>query len=624
MRVWWSKLLALFRRRHLDEDLRAEMESHLQMEVEDRIDRGMSADAARARVAREFGNTVRIQESSRESWAFLTLENLLQDLRYAVRVLRKSPAFTLTALTVAALGVGANTAAFTLLNHVWLRPLPFAQPDHLVTLVETQSTRGITRSQTTPPNFQDWRTMNRSFTLMGAYIPTRLPINLSGLSEPVPLDGIMTGADVFDVLGVQPAVGRGLTTADESDAAESVVLLADEAAAGLFGTAERAIGQSVRLDERTYTIVGVMPAGFAFPYREIDLWMPLRPGWIGARSWTDRSNRILNTVARLKPGVTLEQARADMSVVSAQLAQSYPKQNQDMRAEVLTLREVIAPESVTQVVAVFGAAFCLLLIACTNLANLLFAHVTRRKQEMAVRGPRSGAPRSRLMHQILTESLVLAVGGGALGLLLALVITPSLALMVPATLPVGATPEIDWRVFVFAAVATVGTCVTFGVGPAWRAVRAVDLNAIRARTSAGSKTQRLRSALVVAEVVGSVALLVGTGLLLKAMWRVQAVDPGFRAEGAPDAANIASVIAHPCCASQFLYEGLERGASAPRRHVRRLHQLSADVVSGWQPRRARPWSHARRRGACAHPIRLRRLLPHDEHSAHPRARRQRR
>jgi predicted permease len=450
-----------------------------------------------------------------------------QDLAWTLRTLRQSPGFTLTALTITALGLGATTAAFTLLDHVLLRPLPFPRPEQLMVLAQT-APRGNGRAAVTPPNYEDWRSMNKSFSSLGAYIGVPLPVNLSGQGEPARLDAWTVNAYVFPTLGVRPAVGRSLTAEDDRPGAPSVVMFSDELAGALFGGASNAVGRTIRLDNRPYTIVGVMPPGFAFPTREARLWTPL--AGLPPTSWESRTNHMLGVIGRLRPDVSLEQARADLRVIAGQLERAYPKENDDVGADVRGMRDIIAPNSRLLVLAVFGGAFCVLLIACSNLANLLFARAMVRRQELAVRVA-IGAGRERLVRQLLTESLALALAGGAIGLGLAALATPALAVLVPLGLPIRATPEMDWRVFGFAAALAVATSVVFGVGPAVRSLREADLNALRARAAIGGHMSRLRSALVIGEIVATVVLLIGAGLLIKAIWRVQQVDPGFKPEG---------------------------------------------------------------------------------------------
>ncbi len=453
-------------------------------------------------------------------------EVLRQDVRWSVRGLRKAPGFAFTAVIVCALGLGATTGAFALLDHVLLRPLPFPRAGELVALYQTEFDRGNARTQLTPPNYEDWKAMNRTFASMGTYVPASVSVNFSGQGEPVRLDAIMADPELFETLQVRPVVGRVFTVDEERSG--SVVLLSDTLASSLFGGAAAALGRTVRLNLQSYVVVGVMPQGFAFPYRDTELWMPLRRN-IGAGAWADRRNHILNVIGRLRPGVSTAQARADLEVIGEQLARAYPAENARIGPELLALRDVMSPQSRMLVIGVFGAAFCLMLIACTNLANLLFARAVARRPELAVRLA-IGAGSDRLVRQLLTESLILAMIGGALGLVLAVLARPMVPLLVPTALPIAALPELDWRVFGFAATLALTTSVLFGVGPAWRSTRNADFVSLRSR-SAASGRDRLRAALVLAEVAATVVLLVATGLLLKAMWRVQAVDPGFDAAG---------------------------------------------------------------------------------------------
>lgn len=527
MREWWSKLRAIARRDRLDDDLRAELDAHLHMEVEANMDRGMDEAEALASARRHFGNLTRIEESSREAWMFTWLETVVQDVRYGARLLRRSPGFTLTAVLVIALGVGANTAAFTLLDHVLLRPLPFNDSGRIVMLYETQLERGIPRTQTSPPNFVDWRAMSQSFESMGAYISAPFPVNVSGHGEPLRLDSVLINSDVFRVLGVDPAAGRLLTAEDDRVGSANVVLLSNSVARGLFGDAVSAVGQTLSLDNQPHTIVGIMPPGFAFPSRNAQVWRPLR---FSPPMMASRNNHILYGVGRLRSAVTMDGARADMDVIASRLQREYPKENARSGIAVVHLRDMLSPQARVLVLAIFGASICLMLIACTNLANLLFARAVVRRQEIAVRLA-IGAGRQRVLRQLLTENLLLSVMGGVAGLLLAVTAVPLLARLVPAGLGLSATPETDWRVFAFATTLVLLTSIVFSIGPAWRSSQVADAQALRSRSSIGARSERVRSALVLAEVTGTVVLLIGAGLLVKALWRVQALDPGFRTDG---------------------------------------------------------------------------------------------
>jgi len=455
---------------------------------------------------------------------------LRQDLKWTFRALRQSPGFALTAVTVAALGMGANTAAFTLLDHVLLRPLPYAHPDRLAMVYLTDSSGGYGRLELSPPNYQDLRSMTSSFESFSAY--SGLSVLLTGDGEPRRVEGANVGAGLFRMLGVGPALGRGFLPEDEKSSSPATVLLSDRLWRTQFGADPNVIGRKMLLDDQPYTVTGVMPEGFAFPSREAQLWIPLRFPPFGP---AERMNYYLYGVARLRAGVTLEQARADLSVEASELRKAYPKDNAGIGATAYDMRDMVSPQSRMLILAVFGAAFCVLLVACSNLANLLLARAMTRRREIAVRIA-IGAGRERLVRQLLTENLVLAVLGGAFGLMLASIAVPALTRLVPNASPVSGVPSIDLRVYAFAAILIVVSCVVFGVLPALRTCGTADgacgplnMDALRGRSSSG-RSDRLRRALVLAEVAGTVVLSIAAGLLVKALWKVEAVNPGFRSE----------------------------------------------------------------------------------------------
>ncbi len=448
---------------------------------------------------------------------------LLQDLRYAARALARAPGFAFAAIVVVALGIGANTAAFSIADHVLLRPLPFREPGRLVKLWERVPQ--YSRMELSPGNYRDWQRMSTSFASTGAY--HSLSTNLVGLGAPERVEGSAVTAGLLPTLGVQPLMGRGFTEEDDRGGAPGTLLLSYRLWQSVFGGDPAVLGRKVILDDEAYTVIGVMPADFLFPSREVELWTPTR---FREDNYVDRTDTWLGAVGRLKPGVSMATAQAELSSIASQLERQYPKEDLHTGATVLSLRDEVSEQSRMLLAALCAAAVCVLLIACANLANLLLARALSRRQELAVRTA-IGAGRERLVRQLFTECLLLASLGGLLGVLLAVFSAPLLARLVPNSLPIAETPSVDFRVLGFAALITALTAAAFGIAPAWR-VCGGGLAALRdGPRSGGGRKARLRSALVIAEVAVSVVLLISSGLLARALWRIRSIDPGFRTEG---------------------------------------------------------------------------------------------
>jgi predicted permease len=450
---------------------------------------------------------------------------LRNDLAWSARSLRRSPAFALTAITVSALGIGATTAAFTLADHVLFRPLPYADSARLVKIWEDDSAGGYPRLDPSPAHYRDWKRLSRSFEGVEAWWD--LAANLSQTGNPARLEGAGITAGLLPMLGIQPALGRAFTPDDDRPGAPRTVLLSDALWRARFGADPNVAGSTVVLDSLPYTVLGVMPPNFAFPSRNAQIWIAAR---FGEDDFADRSNNYIRVLAKLRRGVTLQAAQSEMNVVAAAMERAWPRPNEHLGARVNTLRDELSWRSRMLLTALLGAAFCVLLIGCTNLANLLLARALARRKELAVRTA-MGAGRERLVRQLLTESLLLAIGGGAAGILLALAALPLLVRLVPNGLPIAATPVIDARVLLAAGCLTAVTALAFGIFPALRAGSG-DLTGLREGTrGGGGRKERLRSALVVAEIAATVVLLVTSGLLVRALWRLQNVDPGFRSAG---------------------------------------------------------------------------------------------
>ncbi len=450
---------------------------------------------------------------------------MLNDLRFAIRQLGKNPGFTAVAVLTLALGIGANTAIFSIVNAVLLRPLPYPESERLVWLAERLP--GHAGLSVAYLNFADWREQQTVFDHFGCYIVNNFV--LTGAGDPAQLKGAHVSADIFPTMGVQAALGRVFgEDEDKADVALTVVL-SHSLWRGRFGGEPGIVNQTITLDGRAYTVVGVMPAGFIFP-SDVNLWVPVEP--IAADpKWQWKKNRgehpDLFGVARLKPGVSLEQARINLDTIAAQLEQQFPETNKGRRVQVDRLLDVVVGGVGRNLWILFGAVGMVLLIACTNVANLLIARSAARQRELVVRAA-LGASRCQIVRQLLTESVLLALLGGAAGLLLAHGALGVSVTMAQSTVPRVAGVSLDGTVLLFSAGIALLTSVVFGLVPAWQASR-VDLqNALKdtARSTTGSGG-KWREGLIVAEVALTLLLLVSAGLFLRSFYQLQNVNPGF-------------------------------------------------------------------------------------------------
>ena len=450
---------------------------------------------------------------------------LKQDLRYAIRTLNRSRGFTLTAVLVIALGIGANTAAFSVADFVLLRPLAFRDPDTLVRICEGPRSGGGwgCNNQLSPANYRDLKTMSTSFAALGAFGSDA--VNLVGGGEPRRIAITPVTPEVLPLLGVPPMIGR-VFEPGTNDVNATVI------GYGLwqsqFGGSVAILGQKIDLNGVPYTVIGVMPATFHFPNRDVQLWTLLT---FDEQSLASRDNSYIEAVGRLNHGVTFEEARAELVTLAEQLAREYPETNEDTGISFFRVRDNMSPRFRLMLLSLIGASLCLLLLTCANLANLLLARAAVQQREMAVRAA-LGATTDRLARQLATQSLVLTIIGGAVGLVIAMLIVPLFSALVPPTLPVATQPGLDVRVLAVAAVFTGLTALGFGLVPAMRAAR-TGFAALREGTrSGGGRKARVRAVLVTIEVTMSVILLITSGLLIRAAWRVQSVHPGFVSENA--------------------------------------------------------------------------------------------
>ena len=454
----------------------------------------------------------------------MLFERTRQDVRYAARTLRASPGFTVVALLMLALGIGANTAIFSVVSAVLLRPLPFPEPQRLVLLWENFSALGgPARSEVSPADYAAWKERSHSFADVAMFGTTTY--NLTGQGEPDKLSGVWTTANLFTVLGMQPILGRTLQPADDAPDAAPVVVIDERLWRSHFGGDPGLVGREVQLNGLAHTVVGIVPADFRFPDKTASVWVPaqLTPAALAVRD-----SYFVYVLARLTPGVTLSQAQADMSAVSRQLARDFPASNGRTSVTVAALHEHLTRQARPAMALLLGAVALVLLIAGANLANLLLTRGTIRLRELAVRQA-LGATRRRVTRQLITENIVLASAGAVLGVALAVPALTYLARLVPTTLPDATTPALDLRVLLFTAAITTLIVLAFGTGPAFAAAR-LDLEAtIRSGSGRGTtaRRRRLHRGLVVAELTLTVVLLIGGGLLLRSYTNVLAVDPGF-------------------------------------------------------------------------------------------------
>jgi putative ABC transport system permease protein len=528
-----SRIRALFTRTRLDAEFSDELDAHLQMLIDEYQRRGLDRDAA-ARAARiDLGGAMQLTERNREERGLPFVDTTLQDIRYALRTLRRNPGFASVVVLTLAVGVGAVTAMFTVVRAVLLRPLPFAEPGRLVEITETNPLKGWTHTVAAPANFLDWRARNAVFTDIAGWggVDDRGASNMQRLldvnGDPQPIVGIVVTGNLFDVLGATPLIGRGFTWDETFEGRSDVLVLAYGTWQTLFNGDPSAVGRTISLSGRTMTVVGVMPRDFAFPNRTAQFWAPLSTPFDTFAKM--RRPHYLSVVARLRPGVTVEQARDRMTNIATDLERQYPDTNTRMGVRIEPLHDIMASGARASVLMLFAAVTVLFLIVCANIASLQLGRSSSRMREFAVRRA-LGAGRQRLVRQLLTESIVLSIVGSSLGIALAMLAPPLLVRAAPSALPLFATPRVDLPVLLFAIALAIVAPIVFGLTPALSSSRSDQL---AQRAESGSRqTTRARDVLVAIEVTLSVVLLVASTLLVRSLIRLQQVDPGFRPERA--------------------------------------------------------------------------------------------
>ena len=508
-----------------------------------------------------------------------SVDNLLQDVRYSARTLLKTKGFTIAAVLALALGIGANSAIFSVINAVLLRPLPYRNPERLVIVSETNTQPQVMSDQipVAPANFTDWREQNQVFESIGACANNIF--NLTGAGDPERVMGMFATADMFDVLGVKPVLGRTHSAEEDTPGSPRVVILSHTLWQRRFNSDASVLEKTITLNNEPYTVIGVMPADFqsitripgGVAFADSELWLPFSSTARAAEFMRNRNTHLLAVIARLKPDVTRERAQAEMSTIAGRLEEAYPNSNSGFGINITPMHEQIVGKTRPMLLVLVGAVAFVLLIACANVANLLLARAAARQKEIAVRTA-LGASRSRIIRQLLTESLLLSLIGGTVGILLALWGVDLLRALGPRDIPRLKDVGLDFEVAGFTLIISMLTGLIFGFAPAIQASKP-DLNEALKEGSRGSTGSfaraRLRSLLVVAEVALALVLLVGAGLMIRSFFRLQQVSPGFVAENtvAMEVALSINKYAKPEQQRAFFQQALQKIESLPGVHA---------------------------------------------------------
>jgi len=528
------RLRALFRRGAMEAEMDEELRSHFENQVEKFVASGLPREEAVRRARLEFGGHEQLKEECRDARGVSVVETLLQDLRYALRMLRNNPGFAAVAILTLALGIGANTAIFSVIDSVLLRPLPYQDPAGLVMVWENNSQHPNPHNTVSPPDFLDWQSRNSAFAEMSAIFDQHANLTGNGLPQEVVLEDV--SANFFSVLGVNPILGPGFTSENGRAGHDKVVIISYGFWKERFGSDTEIIGKTLVLNGHPLAVVGVAPQNFtwfikdgSFTGAKPEMWSP----FVFPASFSNRKDigRFLSVVARLKPGVTAAQAQSQMNAIAARIAEEYPDFNGYWGANVVPVHDQISGELRPALLILFGAVAFVLLIACANVSSLLLARASAREREIAVRTAMGASP-WRIASQLLTESVLLALIGGAIGVALAIWGTDLLLAVSPRNLLDLRSIPIDWRVLTFAAGATLIAGLLFGFLPSYISAHSGISETLKEGgrgSSAGIKRRFVRSAFVVAQMCLALVLLAGSGLLIRSFIRLVGVDPGFDA-----------------------------------------------------------------------------------------------
>ena len=522
------RLRSLFRRKAAETELDDELRFHFDSHVQKYESSGLAREEALRRARLEFGGINQVKEECREARGVHFMEELFQDVRYGLRMLRKSPGFTAVGLLTLALGIGANTAIFSVVYGVLLRPLPYKDAGGLVVLNETTPKVGAV--SVSYPNFLDWRSGNRSFSQMAAV--ANVSFNLAGVDQPENIMGEAVSSNFLSMLGVRPILGRDFDASEEKAGTAPVVLLSYQLWQSHLGGGPSVLGRTIHLDGKSFTIIGVLPPDFV-SIDKTDVMVPIGVWLTGNSDANNRGDRgDMAAIGRLGPGVSFAQAQAEMQAIAARLAAAYPGPNDQFSAALRPIREVFVGEIRPAILILFGAVLFVLLIACANVANLFLMRGAARTREIALRIA-LGATRGRIVRQMLAESFVLAFFGGLLGVAVSIAGIRGLARLIPMYGMAGEAVNVNGAVLLFAAAAVVLSSFMFGLVPAMQLTKPEVQSELKEggrAVSAGAGQNRLRSLLAVGEISVALILLVGAGLMMKSLYRLLAVDPGFKTD----------------------------------------------------------------------------------------------
>jgi len=520
LRGWLLRLGELFGRERQERELAEEMESHLQMHIEDNLRAGMSAAEARREALMKLGGVEQTKEIYRDRRGLPLLETLFQDLRFASRMLAKNPGFTAVAVLTLALGIGANTAIFSVVNGVLLKPLPYRQPDRLVSLF--LHGRGLDRGVMGVADFLALNERQKAFEQVAAFSPSPIGFTLTGLGSPQMIPGTSVTSDFFSVLGIQPVLGRSFLPAEGKPGGNLSAIVSHRFWEQFLHADPAAIGSAIKLDGKTYTVIGVLPLGFHFgPHNELWPILQLQPARQRPPYW-------LLTVGRLKPGISETQATADASLIAKQVHEQFPLSD-DTSAIVVPMKDLMIGDSREALLILLGAVGFVLLIAVVNVANLHLSRSGSRIREFAIRSA-LGAGRRRLICQLLTESLILAALGGVLGLAVAYGGVRAILALSPDAFPRIEEITVDSRVLAFTSLIAIVTGILFGLVPALRSAGSSTGQSLKEGSriaTSGRSARRWHGALIVAEFALALVVLTGAGLLIRTLSQLQSVNPGF-------------------------------------------------------------------------------------------------